>query len=195
MFFHLLTHAFFKALLFIATGVAIHRRSNYQDLRRIKGLGVRLGVTKRVVIITKLRLMGAPAFAAFFSKEAVIERIRSRGSVELASYIIIILGVTLTAVYRLRFIFLVIWGPAISQASRVVSEGDNYLYVRMLFLLFPSALSGKLLFFTLAGDLPAVLISSSAKGATVMALVVPAVLLVKVSAQRPSIRGKFFSFI
>ena len=195
VFFHLLAHAFFKALLFIATGVVIHRRSNYQDLRLIKGLGSRLGVTKRVVVITKLRLIGVPAFAAFFSKEAVIERISSRGVAELISYLIIILGVRLTVIYRLRFILLAIWGPTINPSSNVVSETDNYLYARTLFLLFPRALSGKFLFFGLSAYLPSVFISARAKVATVGALLLPCLLLLKISNQRPFVRKKFFRFI
>ena len=195
VFFHLLAHAFFKALLFIATGVVIHRRSNYQDLRLIKGLGSRLGVTKRVVVITKLRLIGVPAYAAFFSKEAVIERISSRGVAELISYLIIILGVRLTVIYRLRFILLAIWGPTINPSSNVVSETDNYLYARTLFLLFPRALSGKFLFFGLSAYLPSVFISARAKVATVGALLLPCLLLLKISNQRPFVRKKFFRFI
>ena len=124
MFFHLLAHAFFKALLFIATGVVIHRRSNYQDLRLIKGLGARLRITKRVVIITKLRLIGVPGFAAYFSKERVIESMSSRRAAEVICYLIMVIGVALTVLYRIRFVFLGLWAPTQTPASNVISEED-----------------------------------------------------------------------
>merc|ERR1712025_1129450 len=115
------------------------------------------------------------------------------GVAELISYLIIILGVRLTVIYRLRFILLAIWGPTINPSSNVVSETDNYLYARTLFL--PRALSGKFLFFGLSAYLPSVFISARAKVATVGALLLPCLLLLKISNQRPFVRKKFFRFI
>lgn len=77
VFFHLIAHAFFKALLFIATGNLIHNARDYQDLRRIGALGL-MPFTKSLVVITKLSLCGVPFFSAYFSKEAILEGL-SRG--------------------------------------------------------------------------------------------------------------------
>lgn len=71
-FFHLISHAFFKALLFIVTGHLIHNSCDYQDLRRIGGRGV-LSLTQATIITTKIRLCALPFFSAFFSKELVLE--------------------------------------------------------------------------------------------------------------------------
>jgi len=68
-FFHLVVHAFFKALLFIATGNIIHNSNDYQDLRRNGGSAQVLPFTQATVILTKLRLCGLPFFSAFYSKE------------------------------------------------------------------------------------------------------------------------------
>ena len=73
VFFHLLVHAFFKALLFIATGVIIHNSGDSQDLRNIGGIYNTLPITQAVAIFTKARLIGLPFFAAFYSKEIVLE--------------------------------------------------------------------------------------------------------------------------
>merc|ERR1712142_1065979 len=81
-FFHLVVHAFFKALLFIATGNLIHNSPDYQDLRRIGGHLPALPVTQATVIITKLSLCGVPFFSAFFSKELILERLRSNSGGE-----------------------------------------------------------------------------------------------------------------
>ena len=195
VFFHLLAHAFFKALLFIATGVVIHRRSNYQDLRLIKGLGARLRITKRVVIITKLRLIGVPGFAAYFSKERVIESMSSRRAAEVICYLIMVIGVALTVLYRIRFVFLGLWAPTQTPASNVISEEDWHLLARTLFLLLPRALSGKLLFFRLSNFLPSIAISANAKLITAIFLILPSLLLIKISGQSPVTMRKFFRFI
>ena len=195
VFFHLLAHAFFKALLFIATGVIIHRRSNYQDLRLMKGLGTRVRITKRVVVITKLSLIGVPGFAAYFSKEIVIESMSSRETAELLPYLAIITGVALTVLYRIRFVFLAIWGPTQTPSSNIISEGNNYLIVSTLCLLFPRALSGKLLFFRLSPLFPSVVISASAKLVTTAFLLLPSLLLIKIRGQSPGTEAKFFSFM
>merc|ERR1719495_2149673 len=97
--FHLLVHAFFKALLFIATGVLIHNSSGRQDLRVMGGAFSLLPVARAAVIFTKLRLMGIPFFAAFYSKEMVLERLRSSGSTAGVSYVLIVAGVGLTVAY------------------------------------------------------------------------------------------------
>lgn len=76
VFFHLIAHAFFKALLFIATGNLIHNANDYQDLRRMGALGS-LPLTKRLVLIAKLRLCGIPFFSAYFSKEGILENLSS----------------------------------------------------------------------------------------------------------------------
>jgi len=79
--FHLLVHAFFKALLFIVTGVVIHNSGGRQDLRAMGGLFGALPLTQSLIVFTKLSLMGLPFFAAFYSKEMVLESMSSTGAV------------------------------------------------------------------------------------------------------------------
>lgn len=72
-FFHLIVHAFFKALLFIATGNVIHNSNDYQDLRRRGGNRLALPFNQSIIVLTKIRLCGVPFFSAFFSKEFILE--------------------------------------------------------------------------------------------------------------------------
>src|ERR671931_2559396 len=69
--FHLMTHAFFKALLFMAAGIVIHALSDEQDIRRMRGLGRALPFTYRMFVIGALALAAIPPFAGFFSKDAI----------------------------------------------------------------------------------------------------------------------------
>jgi NADH-quinone oxidoreductase subunit L len=71
--FHLLTHAFFKALLFLGAGSVIHAMSDEQDIRRMGGIGGKIPLTMVVMWIGSLALAGVPPFAGFYSKDAIIE--------------------------------------------------------------------------------------------------------------------------
>ncbi len=72
--FHLMTHAFFKALLFMAAGLVIHALTDEQDIRKMGGLGRELPRTTQAFLIGTLALMGIPPFAGFFSKDAIISQ-------------------------------------------------------------------------------------------------------------------------
>ena len=82
--FHLMTHAFFKALLFLAAGIIIHALAGEQDIRRMGGLGRRCRHAM-VFLVGSLALVGIPPFAGFFSKDAIIAATLDRGGVRLLS--------------------------------------------------------------------------------------------------------------
>ena len=104
-FFHLLSHAFFKALLFIRAGNLIHRSESYQDLRVIGGNTEVLPFSKRVVIGASLRLCGLPFISAFYSKEIIIESLLIY-NLSFYSYLLIVIGVLITVFYSSRFLVL-----------------------------------------------------------------------------------------
>jgi len=88
-FFHLIAHAFFKALLFIATGQLIHRSGDYQDLRRMGGNSTALPYTQSILILTKIRLCGLPFFSGFYSKECVLESLSRSSQSRVVTYLVI----------------------------------------------------------------------------------------------------------
>src|SRR6185437_1897201 len=77
--FHLMTHAFFKALLFLAAGLAIHAVVGEQDIRKLAGIGKLLPFTKVVFLIGSLALVGIFPFAGFFSKDSILAEALTRG--------------------------------------------------------------------------------------------------------------------
>ncbi|MCY4353488.1 MAG: NADH-quinone oxidoreductase subunit L [Truepera sp.] len=105
--FHLFTHAFFKALLFLGAGSVIHALGGEQDIRRMGGLGRRLRLTGTTSLIATLALAGVPLFAGFFSKDAILsytlrsDLLAGRGA--LAIYLILLLSAALTACYIFRW--------------------------------------------------------------------------------------------
>src|SRR5690242_10608030 len=108
--FHLLTHAFFKALLFLAAGLAIHAIVGEQDIRKLAGIGKLMPFTKVVFLIGSLALVGIPPFAGFFSKDAIIASALDRGWYGDVIYVACLAGAFLTGVYAFRLFFIVFTG-------------------------------------------------------------------------------------
>ena len=109
--FHLMTHAFFKALLFLAAGSVIIAMHHEQDMRKMGGLKKYLPITYWTSLIGSLALIGFPGFAGFFSKDALIEAVaESRIPGAGYAYFCVIVGVFVTAFYSFRLVFLTFHG-------------------------------------------------------------------------------------
>ncbi len=108
--FHLMTHAFFKALLFMTAGLAIHALANEQDIRKMRGLGKVMPFTKWCFLAGALALVGIPPFAGFFSKDPIIASTLNIGWYGYVFYACGIAGAFLTGLYTFRLWFLVFPG-------------------------------------------------------------------------------------
>jgi NADH-ubiquinone oxidoreductase chain 5 len=140
-FFHLLSHAFFKALLFISTGAIIHNSKDYQDLRLVGGRSKSLPVINSFILISSIRLIGIPFMSAFFSKEMILEFLLI-GNFNFYIYTIIRLGIFLTAAYRLRFAMFVFSRPTHNILLTFKREEDNFTILGIVFLILPASLFG-----------------------------------------------------
>ena len=108
--FHLLTHAFFKALLFLAAGLVIHALAGEQDMRRMGGLRRLMPFTYATMLIGGLALAGVPPFAGFFSKDAILAAALDRGWYGDLLFAAGLVGALLTGLYTFRMIFLAFGG-------------------------------------------------------------------------------------
>ena len=161
--YHLIAHAFFKALLFVGVGNFIHASASYQDLRVMGNFRSALPSTSAVLVVAKASLCGLPFFSGFFSKEAILEGLDSQGRGALGLWALLVLGVILTQLYSLRFVLKVMLGAVGHQPLAGAHDQDFAASAAMALLLVP-ALRGGLLFSTLtAALLPAVTTPSSSK--------------------------------
>jgi NADH-quinone oxidoreductase subunit L len=107
--FHLMTHAFFKALLFLAAGIVVHALAAEEDMRRMGGLRRVLPRTWLAFFVGALALSGLPPFAGFFSKDSILAAALDAGAYGAVLYAAGLAGVFLTALYTFRMVF-VVWG-------------------------------------------------------------------------------------
>jgi NADH-quinone oxidoreductase subunit L len=108
--FHLMTHAFFKALLFLAAGIAIHAVVGEQDIRKLAGIGKLMPQTRIVFLIGSLALVGIFPFAGFFSKDSIIAAGLAHGWYGAVIWVACIVGAFLTGLYAFRLYFIVFTG-------------------------------------------------------------------------------------
>jgi NADH-quinone oxidoreductase subunit L len=116
--FHLMTHAFFKALLFLGAGSVIIALHHEQDLRKMGGLRKYMPITWITAVVGSLALAGIPPFAGFFSKDAIIEAVHlSKIPGHSYAYFAVMTGVFVTAFYSFRMLFLAFYGPERFEAT------------------------------------------------------------------------------
>ncbi|MBA1148552.1 NADH-quinone oxidoreductase subunit L [Ectothiorhodospiraceae bacterium WFHF3C12] len=109
--FHLMTHAFFKALLFLGSGAIIVALHHEQDMRRMGNLRKYLPITHITMLIGTLALIGTPFFSGYYSKDIIIEAVgHAHRAGATFAYWMVLLGVFVTALYSFRLYFMVFWG-------------------------------------------------------------------------------------
>ena len=143
--FHLMTHAFFKALLFLAAGSVIIAMHHEQDMRKMGGLRKYMPITWITSLIGSLALIGTPGFAGFFSKDSIIEAV---GHSQIAgsgfAYVAVLLGVFITALYSFRMYFMVFHGKErMDEHTREhLHETPAVVTVPLIALAIPSVFIG-----------------------------------------------------
>ncbi|MCG8427647.1 MAG: NADH-quinone oxidoreductase subunit L [Chromatiales bacterium] len=143
--FHLMTHAFFKALLFLAAGSVIIGMHHDQDIRNMGGVKKYMPITYWTSLVGSLALIGFPGFSGFFSKDAIIEAVHfSDIAGSSYAYFAVLIGVFITALYSFRMFFLVFHGegPRDEHAKAHLHESPKVVWVPLVLLAIPSVLIG-----------------------------------------------------
>ncbi|MEW6330689.1 MAG: NADH-quinone oxidoreductase subunit L [Pseudomonadota bacterium] len=143
--FHLMTHAFFKALLFLAAGSVIIALHHEQDLRKMGGLKRRMPITFVTTWIGSLALAGIPPFAGFFSKDMIIESVHNSSLPGSGfAYFAVLTGVFVTAFYTFRMLFLTYYGkPRMDEHTlKHVEESPWVVTIPLILLAIPSLVAG-----------------------------------------------------
>ncbi len=145
--FHVFTHAFFKAALFLGAGAVIHALAGEQDMRRMGGLINKTPVTACVMIFAFLAIVGFPGFAGFWSKDLILERIFVSGPIMGPILYVMGLGTAvITAVYMGRLIIMTFFGKyrGDKESEEHIHEAPAVMLFPMVILAFGAIFSGYL---------------------------------------------------
>src|SRR5260370_30292942 len=151
--FHLMTHAFFKAVLFLAAGSVIIALHHEQDMRRMGGLKRYMPVTYWTMLIGAIASAGIPPLAGFFSKDAIIEAVHhSETPGAVFAYLCVLSCVFVTAAYTFRLVFMSFHGAPRFDAAHPPHESPAVVTVPLVLLAIPSVASGWVIGHVVFGD-------------------------------------------
>jgi NADH-quinone oxidoreductase subunit L len=142
--FHLYTHAFFKALLFLGSGSVIHALSGQQDMRKMGGLKDKIPITFRTMFIGSLAIAGIPGLAGFFSKDEILWQVFSAPQGSRLIWFVGLLTAFMTAFYMWRLMFLTFYGTSRVEPSAAahIHESPKVMTVPLIALAAGSVLAG-----------------------------------------------------
>lgn len=143
-FFHLLTHALFKALLFICAGAIIHNINNSQDIRLIGGLRIHMPLTSACFNVSNLALCGIPFLAGFYSKDIILEVVIIR-NINLFSFFLYFFSTGLTVCYSFRLVYYSITGDLNCRRLNILNDEGWIILRGILGLLFIRIIGGSIL--------------------------------------------------
>jgi NADH-quinone oxidoreductase subunit L len=140
-FFHVITHAFFKALLFLCAGSVIHAMHHEQDMRHMGGLRKKLPVTFITMLIGTIAISGLPPFSGFFSKDEILAHVYEQNKIMWA---IAVFTAFLTAFYMFRMVFLTFFGKyrGTHHAEEKIHESPSSMTFPLIVLAILSAVGG-----------------------------------------------------
>ena len=140
-FFHLVSHAYFKAILFIAAGAIIHRLKDYQDLRKMGGRVTNVPGLGGVILVRNLSLCGIPFLSGFYSKDIILEIILM-GELNLVILRVALLATALTVVYSCRLTLGLFGEERMRESYRGERDFDAIIGIRIGVLILPSIIGG-----------------------------------------------------
>lgn len=143
--FHLFTHAFFKALLFLGAGSVIVALHHEQDIRKMGGLYKKLPITYWCTLIGTLALIGTPFFSGFYSKDTIISAVsNAEGGFSSFAYFAVLTGVLVTAIYSIRLLLLVFHGGSRVKPEQFeqLQESPKVITWPLIALAIPSLVAG-----------------------------------------------------
>jgi NADH-quinone oxidoreductase subunit L len=140
--FHLMTHAFFKALLFLGSGAVIHAMHDEQDIRKMGGLKKYLPITYKTFLIGAIAISGIPPFAGFFSKDEILWKAFSSDYGSVFLWLLGVLGACLTAFYMFRLVSLTFEGEGRFTQDTHPHEAPKSMTVPLMILAGLSAIGG-----------------------------------------------------
>nr|BAW88519.1 NADH dehydrogenase subunit 5 [Amblypharyngodon chulabhornae] len=147
-FFHICTHAFFKAMLFLCSGVIIHKLNDEQDIRKMGNLFNLMPTTTTYLLIGNMALSGMPFLAGFYSKDAILESLTT-SKLNILAVILVLIAASFTAAYSSRLMYYVTLGPALINPKILPTENAKEVLKPIKRLAWGSIIMGMIIWHNL----------------------------------------------
>merc|ERR1712176_347167 len=138
---HLLSHAYFKAILFICAGIIIHNIKDYQDIRTIGGMYISMPKVSSIINVANIRLCGLPFMRGFYSKDRILEAI-FMSNTNILVFMLVLLATILTVCYSCRLSLYLSASTVKLETRYYISEIDKFIILGIIFLLPFSVMGG-----------------------------------------------------
>nr|YP_025931.1 NADH dehydrogenase subunit 5 [Cucumaria miniata]AAR02393.1 NADH dehydrogenase subunit 5 [Cucumaria miniata] len=181
--FHICTHAFFKAMLFLCSGSIIHSHNNEQDLRKISNINLSLPITSACLTLGSVTLMGVPFLSGFFSKDLILESIINN-PVNISSFLLATSATFLTAAYSFRIITFCFNNNTNENASNPINEENPSLYLPLTRLATGTILYGWFLsnwLFNIPPLFPLTIVKSTPLIVTILGAILAATIILSIN--------------
>nr|AGG40658.1 NADH dehydrogenase subunit 5 [Atta laevigata] len=143
-YYHLLIHAIFKSMLFMAAGAVIHLMKNTQDIRLLGNLNEVIPYVMMSLLISNLALSGMPFMSGFYSKDLIMEVIYSSSSLNMMMLVLMVMSLSLTVSYSLRFLYYLFFNSSFKFYSYVYMKEDWVINISMVIMMLLSVVVGSM---------------------------------------------------
>nr|YP_009526860.1 NADH dehydrogenase subunit 5 [Panulirus argus]AYA51670.1 NADH dehydrogenase subunit 5 [Panulirus argus] len=161
-FFHLLTHALFKALLFMCAGMIIHNMKECQDIRHMGGLATTMPLTSSLMMLSNMALCGMPFMSGFYSKDLILE-VAFMSNINVISFLLYVMATGLTVCYTFRLVYYIISGEPVLSSFISISDSSSVMTNPSVMLSVGAVSMGALLSWLLFSDNYMICLSFSLK--------------------------------
>uniref|UniRef100_A0AAU6QEH4 NADH-ubiquinone oxidoreductase chain 5 n=1 Tax=Pyronotanthias smithvanizi TaxID=3363808 RepID=A0AAU6QEH4_9TELE len=182
-FFHICTHAFFKAMLFLCSGAIIHSLNDEQDIRKMGGMRQSMPFTSSALTIGSLALMGTPFLAGFFSKDAIIEAVNT-SHLNSCALALALLATSFTAVYSMRIVYFVVLNFPRFSSQSPINENNPAITGPIKRLAWGSIIAGFVITYSIFPlKVPVMTMSPMLKTAAILITIIGFVLAFKLASR------------
>nr|YP_009673460.1 NADH dehydrogenase subunit 5 [Amblypharyngodon mola]QDF42876.1 NADH dehydrogenase subunit 5 [Amblypharyngodon mola] len=177
-FFHICTHAFFKAMLFLCSGVIIHKLNDEQDIRKMGNLFKLMPTTTTYLLVGNMALSGIPFLAGFYSKDAILESLTT-SKLNILAVILILIAASFTAAYSSRLMYYVTLGPTLVNPKILPTEDAQEVLKPIKRLAWGSIIMGLIIWQNLIPEKTATMTMPSYLKLTAIAVIISGFIMAK----------------
>nr|AWN56124.1 NADH dehydrogenase subunit 5 [Atta sexdens rubropilosa] len=193
-YYHLLIHAVFKSMLFMAAGAVIHLMKNTQDIRLLGNLNEVIPYVMMSLLISSMALGGMPFMAGFYSKDLIMEVIYSSSGINVLMLVLMVVSLSLTVSYSLRFFYYLFFNSSLKFYSYEYVKEDSVINMSMVIMMTLSVMAGSMVNWIFYFDYYVIYLSLFEKLITLFSCLLGVLVMVMVNAMSKIMKMYYYMY-